>query len=627
MCGINGFVRNSQTIDKSLISSMNQAITHRGPDDSGDINELHQNKHVAMGMQRLSIIDLETGQQPLNIDNGNLVIVFNGEIYNYKSIKDELISSHQANFETTSDTEVILKAYQIHGTQSFSMLDGMFAFSILDKNKQKIYIVRDFFGEKPLYYTQKNSGVYWASELKSIKKILPEELTLSKKAIELFFQLTYIPSPHSIYEDVYKLRPYHYLDIDLKTLEVLESKIPESKASSFEESLSFDQAKLKTKELVTKSVISRSVSDVPVGTFLSGGVDSSIVSLCLANNTSTPINTFSMGFEKKSFDETDKSKLVAKLLGSHHHEFIVKPKDILENLDEVILNYDEPFADSSALPTYLLSKLTSKEVKVTLTGDGGDEVFGGYNKYYMGKLNQTYTSLIPSSVHDNLKGLLKAITKSKTDHRGKRFKLRKLLEAVNYDGHFYHNIISLGFQNNELSRLFSFSGALKSLEELISVKNPKSLLDFRAIDQQISLEGDMLVKVDRASMLNSIECRSPFLNKELWEFTNSLPDQYLINNWNKKYILKKAFESYFPKGFLSKPKKGFGVPVGDLLKDLLKDELLSYTDKTKLKAQGIFNVDYISQLILNHIDGKEDNTFRVWSFYCFQKWYFETYKL
>jgi asparagine synthase (glutamine-hydrolysing) len=329
-----------------------------------------------------------------------------------------------------------------------------------------------------------------------------------------------------------------------------------------------------------------------------------------------------MGFEKKSFDETDKSKLVAKLIGSHHHEFIVNPENMQANLNDVILNYDEPFADSSALPTYLLSKLTSKHVKVALTGDGGDEVFGGYNKYYIGKLNTTYTSIVPPSMHKELKKILGYLIRHKTDNRGKRFKIRKLLEAVNYEGDFYNNIISLGFQNKELLKLFSFQHKFDSLQSLTSIKSPKDLKDFRAIDKQISLEGDMLVKVDRASMMNSIECRSPFLNKELWSFTNSLPDHYLIKNWDKKHILKEAFKTDFPNHFLDKSKKGFGVPVGDLLRNLLKKELISYIDKTTLNKQGIFNVDYISKLVLNHVDGKEDNTFRVWCFYCFQKWYF-----
>jgi asparagine synthase (glutamine-hydrolysing) len=501
------------------------------------------------------------------------------------------------------------------------MLDGMFAFTILDKVKNKIYLVRDFFGEKPLYFTKQHSGVYWASELKSIKKIVPESLSLSQEAMELFFQLTYIPSPYSIYKDVYKLLPNHCLEIDIKTNEYNQFEISSSIAQDFKEHISFDSAKSKTRELVTKSIASRCVSDVPVGTFLSGGVDSSIVSFCLANHKGTPIDTFSMGFEKKSFDETEKSRLVAKLIGSHHHEFIVKPEDIKEDIHKVLLNYDEPFADSSALPTYLLSKLTSNHVKVALTGDGGDEVFGGYNKYYMGRLNDKYTNFVPKTLHHKMSNFIYKLANSKNDKRGKRYKLKRFLDSLNYEGKFYNNIISLGFQNNELSKLFNNKLKFNVFDQLVN-KTSKSLVDFRSVDKQISLEGDLLVKVDRASMLNSIECRSPFLNKELWQFTNKLPENYLIRGWNKKHILKEAFKNDFPDNFLNKSKKGFGVPVGDWLRGFLKQELLSYTEKNVLIDQDLFNVDYIQRLVINHLDQKHDNTFKVWCFYCFQKWYF-----
>lgn len=621
MCGINGFIRNTTNIDESLINIMNKQIIHRGPDDSGIFNENILDKHVGLGMQRLSIIDLDSGQQPMCSKDGNLVIVFNGEIYNFKSLKNELTKTSQVSFETNSDTEVILKLYEVYGTKSFEMLDGMFAFTILDKEKNKIYLVRDFFGEKPLYFTKQRSGFYWASELKSIKKIIPESLSLCQEAIELFFQLTYIPSPYSIYENVFKLLPNHFLEIDIKTNNFNQFEISNTKAEDSKSQMSFEAAKSKTKELVTQSVISRCISDVPVGTFLSGGVDSSIVSLCLANYKKTPIDTFSMGFEKKSFDETEKSRLVAKRIGSHHHEFIVKPEDIKEDIHKVLLNYDEPFADSSALPTYLLSKLTSKHVKVALTGDGGDEVFGGYNKYYMGKLNAKYTNFVPKTLHNKISDFVYKLTDSKTDQRGKRYKLKRFLDSLNYDGEFYNNIISLGFQNEELSNLFISNLKSNVLNQLVS-KNSTTLNDFRSVDKQISLEGDLLVKVDRASMQNSIECRSPFLNKKLWQFTNKLPDNYLINGWNKKHILKEAFKNEFPDNFLNKSKKGFGVPVGDWLRGFLKKELLSYTEEKILIDQGLFNVNYIQELVYNHINQKQDNTFRVWCFYCFQKWYF-----
>ena len=383
-----------------------------------------------------------------------------------------------------------------------------------------------------------------------------------------------------------------------------------------------------TRELVNKSVESRSVADVPIGTFLSGGVDSSIVSLALAQQKENQIDTFSIGFDKKSFDESDKARTVAKIINSKHHEFIISANDLKDNIDAILLNFDEPFADSSSLPTYLVAHKTRQEVKVALTGDGGDEVFGGYNKYYMGKLNSRYTSLVPRSFHDAVKKITAPILSTKDDKRGMRFKVKKLLNAINYEGDFYYNIISLAYQQqdarNILNDNFFLPNVLDHYRRLVKDQNT-SLTDFRNIDKIISLEGDMLVKVDRTSMLTSLESRAPFLNKEIWNFTAQLPEDFLMKGWNKKYLLKEAFKEYFPEKFLDKSKKGFGVPVGDWLRGHLKKELQSYIHPEFLKTQDLFNIPQITSLVEKHLQGKEDNTFKVWTFYCFQKWYRQTY--
>jgi asparagine synthase (glutamine-hydrolysing) len=627
MCGINGIYTKTRK-DKSFIDDdlkkMNDLIIHRGPDDDGVYSHAADSYSIAMGMRRLSIIDLQTGKQPISSEDLSKTIVFNGEIYNYKALRNELAMEGTV-FKTHSDTEVILKLYEKFGTDSFSMLDGMFAFSIYDKSIDKIYIARDYFGEKPLYYTKVNNKFYWASELKSIKKILPFKPNLSKEAISLFFQLTYIPAPFSIYQDIFKLKPNHFIKINCINGSIDTQKINTSKTNT-KSVLSFPEAKRRTHDLVYKSVTSRAVSDVPIGSFLSGGVDSSIVSLCLSKLSDRPIQTFSIGFEKKSFDETEKSQVIAKLIGSKHHEFIVSLKDIRDEINAVILNFDEPFADSSALPTYMVSKLTHGHVKVVLTGDGGDEVFGGYNKYYMGQLNNRYTSIVPNEIHEFVKKTSNKILNIKNDNRGYRFKLNKALKAIDYNHKSYYNIISLGFQAHELNNLFFYGDAnSESVFNLLNGGKAKSIHDFRNIDKNISLEGDLLVKVDRTSMLCSIECRSPFLNKELWDFTNELPENFLLKGFNKKYILKEAFKDYFPKKFLDKQKKGFGVPVGDWLREDLKNEIREYIEISFLKKQSIFNVNYTIKMVDDHIEGKVDNTFKVWSFYCFQKWYVNNY--
>ncbi len=628
MCGINGFISKSHKdfqIINGIMSNMNQEIIHRGPDEDGFFTDNNQNFSIGMAMRRLSIIDLSSGKQPIFSSDNQKVIVFNGEIYNYNLLRQEHLSDY--NFKTNSDTEVIVALYDKFGVSSFAMLDGMFAFSIYDKTLNKVFIARDFFGEKPLYYTLNNDSFYWCSELKSILKVLPNKPVISKRGLNIYFQLHYIPAPFTIYESISKLEANHYLEFDCANFNYNIKEIRQNTVSKYSH-LSKEEAIKLNHDLVNKSVESRSISDVPIGTFLSGGVDSSIISLCLAHQSDKKIDTFSVGFDKKSFDETDKSQTVAKLINSNHHEFRLTENDLAENIDKIILNFDEPFADSSALPTYLVASKTKEFVTVALTGDGGDEVYGGYNKYYMGRLNTNYTKFVPKKIHDFSHSILNSFLHSKDDQRGLLFKAKRFLKAVNYEGDFYYDIVSLAFLEKERKEIFTLnnycSDPLAYYKKIVGSNN-KTLTDFRNIDRLLSLEGDLLVKVDRAAMLTSLECRSPFLNKELWEFTSSLPENYLINSWDKKHLLKESFKQYFPKDFLNKSKQGFGVPVGDWLRGILKEELLTYIDKKFIEEQNMFNYESILKLVNNHVDGKIDNTFRVWTFFCFQKWYKNTY--
>lgn len=632
MCGINGIILKQQAdIDtiKSVLANMNQLIFHRGPDEDGFFTHSDANHSFGMAMRRLSIIDLSSGKQPIYNQDKSIVIVFNGEIYNFKTLKAQLIKDGITEFDTKSDTEVILKLYEQKGVEAFKLLDGMFGFTIYDKNINKLFIARDFFGEKPLYYYSDDKQMLWASELKSIVNNLNIHPEISKEGLNLYFKLNYIPAPFSIYRDIYKLEANHFITYDFNTHD-FEIQPIQTLGTKEKQDISLEEATSKVHDLVIDSIKSRSISDVPLGTFLSGGVDSSIISLGLSQITDKPIDTFSIGFDKASFDETDKSQVVAKLINSNHHEFIVAENDLKQHIDEVLLNFDEPFADSSSLPTYIVANKTRTHVKVALTGDGGDEVFGGYNKYYMGNLNQRYTSLVPKFLHKTAHPVISKLLSTKDDNRGKRFKLKKLINAIDYNGNQYWEIISLGYgeQSNQLLKSeYTLNHVFEHYKNHINIPKPKSLTDYREIDRHMSLEGDMLVKVDRTSMLNSLECRAPFLNKTIWDYTNTLPEKYLLNGWNKKFILKEAFKSEFPKDFLDKSKKGFNIPVGDWLREGLKKELLSYIDKDFLKSQNIFNIDYITDLIHNHLNGKEDNSYKAWTFYAFQKWYCKTYKV
>ena len=626
MCGINGYINDQY--DKNInkkIQCMNDKIIHRGPDDDGSFININDKYSIGLGMRRLSIIDLSSGSQPIFSKDKSVVIVFNGEIYNYSELKNTLIKDG-VTFKTTSDTEVILEMYLKYGVSSFSKLDGMYSFAIYDKNNDKVFIARDFFGEKPLYYYNRNNRLIWASELKSILNVIDEKLKISNESLSLFFQLTYIPAPFTIFDNIHKLEPYHYIVYNCNKSKIEIKKINDDINVSKYKNISFNEAKNTTRDLIRRSVKSRSVSDVPIGTFLSGGVDSSIVSFCLSESSLKKIDTFSIGFDKKSFDETDRSREVAKLINSNHHEFRISHNDIKQYINEIILNFDEPFADSSALPTFLVSKFTSNEVKVALTGDGGDEVFGGYNKYYIGRLNNYYTTFMPEIFHQKFKSIFNKSNLIREDNRGFIFKVNRLLNSINYSNDFYFNIISLGFQKDELEDLFVKDKLDKKSLNYYKKEKNNSLNDFRNIDKNISLEGDMLVKVDRTSMMNSLECRAPFLNKEIWNFTHSIPSHFLIKGWNKKYILKESFSEYFPDNFLNKSKKGFGVPVGDWLRINMRYELCSYIDSDFIKKQNIFNLNYVKNLVDDHLNQRKDSTFKVWTYYCFQKWYKNIYE-
>ena len=626
MCGINGLVyKNAKNTDvQSIIGKMNQKIIHRGPDEDAFFVEHLEDKTIAFAMRRLSIVDLSTGKQPIFTEDKSKVIVFNGQIYNSEKLRKTLLQKGLV-FHTSSPAEVVLKLYECFGLESFKMLDGVFAFSIYDKILGKIFIARDFFGDKPLHYQHSEKGLIWASELKSIISVLDKKPEIDNMGLNLYFQLTYIPAPFTIYKGISKLESNSFIEYDVNANTL---KIHEIHSEKIEkQQISFDEAKKNVRKLVEESVSSRSVSDVSLGAFLSGGVDSSIISLCLSKQSDSKIDTFSIGFDKKSFDETEKSRLVANLIGSNHHEFVISEKDLTSHLDEILLNFDEPFADSSALPSYIVASKTADYVKVVLTGDGGDEVFGGYNKYLIGGINQKYTSLVPGFLHQSVLKVANALTKQKGDERGLKFKVRKALNSIDYDHSFFYNIIKLGFTDKEMSIYLNEKDRVKNPLAYYQqrIPNPKNLTDFRNVDKMISLEGDMIVKVDRTSMLASMECRAPFLTREIWNYTLSLPDEYLLKGNNKKMILKKAFENEFPEQFLEKSKKGFGVPVGDWLRQGMRSELLSYIDDKFLEEQDIFDIQNIKKIVLNHLNSVEDNSFKIWTFYCFQKWYKNTY--
>ena len=545
MCGINGFVSKQFNPDKSkeIINRMNDQIIHRGPEDDG----YYQEGNVALGMRRLSIIDLVSGKQPIIDETGNYVIVFNGEIYNYQKIRADLEKKNYT-FKTKSDTEVLLKAYIAYGVKCLDHLNGMFAFAILDKVNKQLFIARDRLGEKPLIYYKDSNKFVFASELKSIVNCIRPEfpLEIDKPALRAYLRYTFIPSPLTIYKNIYKLEPAHYLIVNVDDLSLSKHKYWDTKPVQNTGLVkSYDEAKQQVLQVVNESTKMRLVSDVPLGVFLSGGIDSSIIAYSMASQSGQRIKTFSIGFSHyKSFDETAQAQRVAKFIGSEHHQFDLDFDDMRKDIEKIVLNYDEPFADSSALPSYWVSKITSDHVTVALTGDGGDEAFGGYNRYLVELYGKKlfFLNYLPKELSAKIVNLL---PEREENRNGFKFRMLKLIKS--HDKDIYRSflkVISMGFQESELSEILldDLQGP-EFIETSLKDKfaNYSSLKMMRNIDRLISLDGDMCVKVDRASMLTSIECRAPYLDHRIFELTNTFPDKFLLDGNNKKKILKDAF--------------------------------------------------------------------------------------
>lgn len=633
MCGINGIISKSTTgsiIKKTCIKEMNAAIMHRGPDDSGFYHS--DDNSIALGMQRLSIIDLSTGAQPMYSDDKKIVIVFNGEIYNYLEIRNSLVSNYAVKFKTNSDTEVILRGYEIFGKEIFSQINGMFAIAIFDSRISKTIVARDRTGEKPLYYYPHESYFVFCSELKSLKVFWKNNSInkpeISRDALSLYLSLTYVPAPFTIYDGVFKLEPGCLLEIDVNDLSYIKTQYWNVVPLKKEQLSNYSHAKKILKDLVYDSVEKRMISDVPYGAFLSGGVDSSIIVAVMADlKPNDHIKTFSIISSNKKFDESERSNSVSKHCKTEHYPIMLDLQDILKSIDTVILNYDEPFADSSALPAYFVSKKTKQNVTVALTGDGGDEVFGGYNRYKMSHYSRLYKTCIPSALHDKVIKPFLGDYKLNKDDRGLIFQAKKFVNAVSMSEYLnLTNIMCLGFERNMLRELLNPAWYANQYESLFQghynqVQDLNPLQKARYLDFKICLDGDMLVKVDRASMLNSLECRPPFLDHRLIEFSYQLPDRFLIYKGKTKKILKETFQDMLPKGVFNLTKSGFGIPIGDWLRQDLGSDLVYLSRKQFLQEQGIFNIPIIEKLISDHLTGKSDATFKVWTFYCFQKWY------
>lgn len=610
MCGIAGYLNKGSAIYdfgfQPLQREMRTGIEYRGLDGQGSFVERNEFGELFLAHSRLSIIDLDAGAQPMT-KNG-ITIVFNGEIYNYKDLKREL-EQLGVIFQTSSDTEVVIEVFRLFGINGFARFDGMYAFALFDAHANKLYIHRDSFGEKPLYYAQTEECFFFASDLKAFPDYLKK--SLSQEAMELFFSLTYIPAPHSIYRDIKKCLPSELLVVDCLNLGFEKTKIAK-----------LEKRQGRLYDLMQYSVDLCLTADVEVACLLSGGIDSAIIAHH-ASKDKKNLKAFTLAFDNKNFDELQNARSIAQRLKMEHHVLTVGLDEMDSVIDEAISTFSEPFADPSLVPSFLVTRFAGNRVKVVLTGDGGDEIFAGYRKYQMIALNRLYTRFIPKVLHDYLEKLALNGFRVTEDKRGIRFRVRRFFSNVSYEGDEYLQTLCMAFNPIEFDKLFVSSQCSNARSLLGSYTEDGNKLndisDCRKLDRKLSLEGDMLVKMDRLGMKHQLESRSPFLREFLWNYSLINAHKLMFLNV-KKLHLKLKYIKVLGLGYITKKKRGFGAPVGDLLRVNRYKEMLKFTNEEFIKRQGIFKSSYIQEIWSNHVSRKEDNTYKLWTYYCFQKW-------
>ena len=636
MCGFSGYAITEGIVKKDFLVMMKNSLNHRGPDSSGIWN----NNHVGLTHNRLSILDTaKTGSQPML--SNRYVICFNGEIYNHLELRKKLQNEKNFNdFKGTSDTETILNFFEFYGIlKSLEYMEGMFSLVLYDKLTNKLILARDRFGEKPLYYGVNNKNFYFSSELKALK-VHPEfSPEINYNALSQFFKYSYIEAPQSIYKGIKKLLPGSFITVSLNSgfENIIESKywnidtqVIKNISNPFlgSEDHAIEELDIK----LNKAVKSRMISDVPIGSFLSGGVDSSLITALMQANSKSKVNTFSIGFNENYYDEAQYAKQISKHLNTNHNELYVDSKDLINVIPDLPKIYDEPFADSSQLPTYLVSKLASKKVKVCLSGDAGDEVFGGYNRYFQAQRIANF----PKILKKTLPKLLSLIPRRNIENIYQTFKpiLPKSLKSSNPINHYDKilSILSLDSEWEIYNKLITTGPSINSY--LNSYKNYSSKEDIfnflpnnssfakrmMLTDTKTYLSGDILCKVDRASMANSLETRVPFLDRELFNFIWSCSDDLKINNGNGKYILKKVLDKYVPKKLIDRPKMGFGIPIDTWLRGPLIGWAEELLNEKKINEKGILNYKEVKKVWDKHQSGKYNLQHELWNILMFQAW-------
>lgn len=629
MCGIVGWAnldsQNQSENDEAVLRRMCEKIRHRGPDSDGFFTD----DSVALGMRRLAIIDLAGGEQPVFNEDKTVAVVMNGEIYNFRELRNDL-EARGHKFNSHTDTEVLPHLYEEFGARFVEKLRGMFAFALWDLKRQKLIIARDRFGEKPLYYAVFDNKLIFASELKALLAHQAVEAKLSLTALRQFLAFDYVPAPLSIYENIYKLPAAHTL-----TLESGEIKIEKYWQTSFQKRKPaplIEEASEELRALLGDAVKSQMIADVPLGVLLSGGVDSSSVAAFAQQFSSEKIKTFSIGFDEASFDESIYARKVAAHLGTEHYEDRLSVDKAADLLPEIANWLDEPFADASILPTFLLAKFVRQNVTVALGGDGGDEIFAGYPMYQAHKLARIYEK-IPTFLRKNFVETIVNNLPVSTGNMAFDFKAKRFVNSVATQDliarhHSFFGSFTPGEQANLLTD-FAKSGADANQPDVydgarrwLEVCDAENLIEqMQFVDQKFYLAEDILTKVDRASMWVSLEVRAPFLDHRVAEFAASLPANYKLNGNKSKFILKKAVAPMLPDFVVKRPKKGFGIPVATWLKGKLNPLLREMLAPERLRKQNLFNVDYVQKLIAEHEQGRANNYKQLWTLLVFQLWF------
>jgi len=610
------------------LKAMTQIIQHRGPDGDGHFLDGTDTAFVGLGHRRLSIIDLSSAaSQPMYYKQ--FVIIFNGEIYNYSEVRD-VMAGKGHTFTTHSDTEVILHAYEEWGKHCVEHFIGMFTFVIYDKNKQQVFCIRDRAGVKPFFWYFKDGLFLFGSELKSFHQHPDFIKELNTDAVAAFMQFGYVPVPHCIFSNTFKLQPGHHLTIDLAKKDIQVGKYWDVLDAYNQPKLniSLPEAIEESERILEKAFRYRMVADVPVGVFLSGGYDSTCVTALLQKNSTAKINTFTIGVHDKGLNEAEFAKETAKLLGTNHTEYYCTVNEALEIVPTLPFFYDEPFADSSAIPTILVSKLARQQVTVALSADAGDEIFAGYNKYdYVARVKRKLDK-VPAPLRKGIANVMEHVPAHRVPYFNKKplftTRYKKIMHLLkdNSAKELLLNMSSLYFPD-ELNRLFVQPPRHLSsyFDEQLDPAYADDLSYMMAIDYKSYMLDDILQKVDRASMSVSLEGREPFLDQHIIEFAARLPSNFKLHKGVKKYLLRQIVHKYVPASMMERPKMGFGIPIAAWLKNELRPFVDEATDATFLQQQGLFTVSEVQVLIKEFYNGKEQLYTKIWYLLMFQLWY------